>query len=286
MTGVENTLASHERARLLELEDVVESGLQTFIQVGTALAEVRDSRLYREAHPTFEDYCRERWAFTRQRALQLIAAADVTTMVVAAGLPAPGNERQARELAVSADEESVIEAWREARAEAERHGKTITAKTVRNAVQNRVKRIDREAHAEQARDAVANWTCERCGVRKGDELGWTVTLAPSDRPNTLRSVTLCPRCHPARGGEAQHERSLRAQRKHTYGRDLEAIAQHVDDWVCALVEHVAELDESDLDGHEAGTVAADLESLAVRLGEIVSGLREYACDLMPLGGAS
>jgi hypothetical protein len=31
---------------------------------GTALLEVRDRRLYRETHATFEDYCRERWRFS------------------------------------------------------------------------------------------------------------------------------------------------------------------------------------------------------------------------------
>jgi hypothetical protein len=36
-----------ERGRLAELEQVVERGLQTFVEVGLALTEIRDSRLYR-----------------------------------------------------------------------------------------------------------------------------------------------------------------------------------------------------------------------------------------------
>lgn len=62
--------------RLGELETVIERGLQTFVDVGAALMEIRDSRLYRETHGTFEDYCRGRWGFTRMRASQLITAAE------------------------------------------------------------------------------------------------------------------------------------------------------------------------------------------------------------------
>jgi len=92
-------LTDPERSRLAELEEVVERGLTTFVEVGNALLEIRDQRLYRETHSTFEAYCRERWGFVASRARQLIAAAKTVTVVTAAGLPAPTTERQARELA-------------------------------------------------------------------------------------------------------------------------------------------------------------------------------------------
>ncbi len=79
-------------ARLVELETVIERGMRSFVEVGTALAEVRDSGLYTQ--PTFEAYVRERWGFTRQRAYQLIDAADVSTRV---DIPLP-NEGVARTL--------------------------------------------------------------------------------------------------------------------------------------------------------------------------------------------
>jgi len=51
-----------ERAqRLGELEE----GIQRFVEAGEALLAVRDRRLYRESHRTFEDYCRERWGLER-----------------------------------------------------------------------------------------------------------------------------------------------------------------------------------------------------------------------------
>ena len=78
---------------LAECEQVIERGLGTFLEVGGALLSIRDQRLYKEQHATFEDYCRTRWGFSRQRAHQLIAAAEVSTIVDVQ------NEGQARELA-------------------------------------------------------------------------------------------------------------------------------------------------------------------------------------------
>lgn len=98
MTAVA-TLTVAEADLLAEAEAVIERGIKTFIEVGEALASVRDNRLYRADFATFEDYCRERWGFSRQRALQLIDASEVATTIVVTGLPAPANEAQARELA-------------------------------------------------------------------------------------------------------------------------------------------------------------------------------------------
>jgi hypothetical protein len=66
---------------LSECEMVIERGQQTFVEVGLALLEIRDRRLYREGWPTFEDYCQERWGWTRDSAYKHIAAAEVAANV-------------------------------------------------------------------------------------------------------------------------------------------------------------------------------------------------------------
>jgi hypothetical protein len=66
-----------EEIRLVECELIIEKGLQTFVEVGNALLEIRDSRLYRRGYATFEDYCKERWGMVRQSANRLISAAEV-----------------------------------------------------------------------------------------------------------------------------------------------------------------------------------------------------------------
>jgi hypothetical protein len=87
-------LALLDHKRLDELEAVIERGVQTFIEVGKALTEIRDSRLYKQTYNSFETYCKERWGFSRARGYQLIDAAKLSTTV---DTP-PANERQARAL--------------------------------------------------------------------------------------------------------------------------------------------------------------------------------------------
>ena len=85
--------------RLSECEGIIERGLSTFVEVGNALLEIRDSRLYRESHATFEDYCRERWGMARQRANRLIEAATVVGNLEEISSKLPMTESHARELA-------------------------------------------------------------------------------------------------------------------------------------------------------------------------------------------
>lgn len=54
-------LSEDEEKERHRLESKVE---RAFYEAGTALRELRDKRLYRSTHKTFEDYCRERFAFT------------------------------------------------------------------------------------------------------------------------------------------------------------------------------------------------------------------------------
>lgn len=106
---VAQTLTGIERLELAQLEERVERGLQTFYEVGAALLTIRDARLYRESFQTFEDYCRERWAMTRQHANRLVAAAEVMANLEPMGSK-PASERQARELS-ALPPEAQIHAW-------------------------------------------------------------------------------------------------------------------------------------------------------------------------------
>jgi len=140
---------------LAALEATIERGLATFIEVGQALMEIRERRLYRETHPTFEDYCRDRWGLNRSRASQLIEAAQVSKIL---DTP-PKRDSQARELAPLKDRpEAVREVWAEANAET---GGKPTASTIRRLVNRRLaadagvqERLERLPEAERD-DALA-----------------------------------------------------------------------------------------------------------------------------------
>lgn len=71
-------LDSEQQKRCNKLEKTIKSGVSHFVKVGMALAEIRESKLYRDRFKTFEAYCQNKWKFTRMRAHQLIEAADVS----------------------------------------------------------------------------------------------------------------------------------------------------------------------------------------------------------------
>lgn len=125
-------LSTQETVRLCELERIIQKGKDTFVEVGTALSEIRDSKIYRATFKTFEEYCEKRWAFNRDYASKMIMAAEVvgnlSTMV-----DKPANERQARPLA-KLPAEKQPEAWKKAQDKAKDEGKPIAARHVESAV--------------------------------------------------------------------------------------------------------------------------------------------------------
>lgn len=92
------TLTTGEKSNLQEHEDIIQHGLDTFVEVGNALSAIRDGRLYRAEYGTFEDYCQDRWGMDRQRAYQLIGSAKVVENVNNCLHAPPANEGQARVL--------------------------------------------------------------------------------------------------------------------------------------------------------------------------------------------
>lgn len=67
-----------ESEQLDRLEAIAQHGLETYVEVGDALAQIRDRRRYRVSHPSFETYIRERWGvnIVRQDAGAAPAAAQ------------------------------------------------------------------------------------------------------------------------------------------------------------------------------------------------------------------
>lgn len=126
-------LSPGERRHLTALERRIERGLQTFKEVGAALMEVRDSRLYREAHPSFESYCQSRWGMERQRAYQLIGAVEVVEALPEKTRGLIRNEATARELVsvMREDPTAFQTVWDRSVEVASRDGGKVTAEVVR-----------------------------------------------------------------------------------------------------------------------------------------------------------
>lgn len=126
------------RSRLSECEARIERGLATFVDVGNAIREIRDDRLYREQYATFEEYCKERWGWDRRHANRHVEAAE-TVEALGSIDPKPENVAQTRELVPLAKEDPAAAQalWGEL---VEEHGDKLTAKKIKQAVDARMKR--------------------------------------------------------------------------------------------------------------------------------------------------
>ncbi len=136
-------LSDDEASERLRLERQVE---RAFYQAGAALAQIRIQRLYRSTHATFEDYCQDRFSFTRRHVNYLISAAQVVDnlkmgticsqseeeLEEQTGLILPTTASQCRPLS-PLDPEQQVEAWTQAVEQAGR--KVPTSRIVKDVVQ-------------------------------------------------------------------------------------------------------------------------------------------------------
>lgn len=141
----ELSLSTSEAALLARLETVIEDGIAIFVKVGEALLTIREARLYRETHNTFEDYCLQRWRISKTHANRLVQASKVMEVVTPTGVT-PATERQARELVpLLADPDALRETWA---AVVESHPEP-TAANVREGVKSRRRSIGGRVHADR-----------------------------------------------------------------------------------------------------------------------------------------
>ena len=85
-------------SRLEYLVQQVNAGMAGYVQAGSALQEIRDSRLYRaRGFQSFELFCKQEWGMTSRRVNQQIQAAKLSENSETLGTIVP-NEGQARAL--------------------------------------------------------------------------------------------------------------------------------------------------------------------------------------------
>jgi hypothetical protein len=121
-------LTINERQALSFCEKMIAEGLHTFYDVGRALIQIQQQKLYRETHRTFEDYCRKKWNISRPHAYHMIDAARVAENLSQFGdTTLPQNEAQARALK-SAPPDQQRDIWQKA-VETAPNGK-VTAKHI------------------------------------------------------------------------------------------------------------------------------------------------------------
>ena len=144
----ESIITLDERSRLYQLEETIRQGLNTFVDVGNALLEIRDKRLYRQEYSTFEEYFQTVWGMSKMHAYRLMDSAGVIDNLKSNQLVTfPTNESQARPLA-SLEPEEQVEAWKRVITSTP-EGK-ITAAIVLKAA----KEVEREKRADRRQDRI------------------------------------------------------------------------------------------------------------------------------------
>jgi len=122
-------LTDADTLELVRCEHAIQSGLETVFEVGEALTKIRDGRLYRGTHKTFEGYCREKWSIGKSHAYRLIDSAEVVADLSPIG-DVPKSEYQVRRL-IQSPKELRPAIWEKAQAIAKDTGaKEPTAKHI------------------------------------------------------------------------------------------------------------------------------------------------------------
>ncbi|MEH2160464.1 MAG: hypothetical protein V7K38_05330 [Nostoc sp.] len=143
-------LTEQEISDRLHLERKVE---RAFFEAGKALMELRDRRLYRSTHKTFEEYCRDRFSYTYRHVNYLIAGSVIVDnikmgtnssqnesedeMGTNSSQILPTSEVQVRPLA-KLEPQQQPEAWQQAVEKAE--GKVPSGRIVKDVVQQIMER--------------------------------------------------------------------------------------------------------------------------------------------------
>lgn len=82
----ENNLTPAELENRDRLETIAEHGVPTYLEVGNALAEIRERQLYRDTHPSYEAYLQDRWGISSP---ERDPSSEIVIMPDAPSTPAP-----------------------------------------------------------------------------------------------------------------------------------------------------------------------------------------------------
>jgi hypothetical protein len=103
---------TEEAVSLRDCEARIEASLQSYIEVGKALDDIRASKSYRDVAPTFEQYCLLRWAWNPSHVWHFIHASRVAE-ILSTFVEKPRTETYARPLTpLLGDPDGLREVWR------------------------------------------------------------------------------------------------------------------------------------------------------------------------------
>ena len=163
-------LTTEERSKLDALEKIITKGKRSFVEVGLALAEIKEAKLYRQTHRTFAEYCESKWGFGRKYAYEIIRGAETVEALPENVRHALQNPRQADALA-SVPEAKRVEVLEQAQANAEEEDRPVTARDISEAAEEKRPRVQSADQVMGFDKVVEEWLIgllERHGVAVAD----------------------------------------------------------------------------------------------------------------------
>jgi hypothetical protein len=132
-------IATLTEKQLCALEDKVKRGSAAFVEVGKALAQIREGKGYKlRGFATFEDYCEKMFGITDRHGRRLIQATETSATVEKITGQMPGSESVARELTSIAGDQKKVE---KVAAILEKRGYSVVTATA-EAVKEAVSRVN------------------------------------------------------------------------------------------------------------------------------------------------
>jgi hypothetical protein len=128
-----NDLTLLEKTRLAACESVIQKSISSFYEMGSALKEIRDGKLYKDKFETFEEYCTTTWEVGRSYVNKMISGSEVVNNLGTIVPIPPQTESQVRPL-TKLEPDQQLEAWNELMKQAEETKEPITAKKVEEVV--------------------------------------------------------------------------------------------------------------------------------------------------------
>ena len=219
----DSPLTNTEATVLADCERVIERGQRVFLDTANALATIRDGRLYRATHDTFEAYCKNRWKIGRNYANKQIAAAKVVKTLGTTVPILPTAETQVRPL-LEFDEADQPKVWEKVVRQITSDGgdsQAITARQITDAIEHEISKSEdepfqkvkaqREAKAQASRARYVQSKTEKSKATRQRhqqeeqaraKLRETVAALPVDKNNAvayIREVLADGAMHPDRG---------------------------------------------------------------------------------------
>jgi hypothetical protein len=265
---VATKLTAADKKALAKHEETIRGGLASFIDVGRALAEIRDSTLYRDDFESFEDYCNTRWDLKRQTAYDKIHAAEIVAEIehVRSSVHLPQAESHALALVKAKDKAPKV--WAEVLKKSPKLADGSPCTTAKKIAAIRDELLKPKTEASE------NSTMTQSSPTSGEKAGGTESAASSDQSQAaVGKVESKPA---AATSDSDNPFPEQSERMHKSSKQLSYLAGQIK----SVAEEIATFQG------DAFSAFVMRENVGIQLGNVVDSLQVHANNVKNAAPAS